>query len=57
MTTPPPATRSGIASRAPRRPLWRPVVIWTLFFALVIAGIVLAALHGPAVPPLADTVN
>ena len=60
MTTPSPATRSDgakDASRAVKRPLWRPIVIWTLFFSLLIAGIVLAAVYGPAVPPLADTVN
>jgi hypothetical protein len=52
MTTPSPAARSG--APAPTRNAWRPVVIWSVFLALLAAGLVLALVYGPAVTSLVE---
>jgi hypothetical protein len=57
MTTPSPATRSGSAPPPPKRAFWRPVVLWSLFFGLLLAGLGFAAVFGPSVPQLVRTVN
>lgn len=52
MTTPSPAARSG--ADAPTRRAWRTVVLWSVFFALLAAGLVLAVMYGASVASLAD---
>jgi len=57
MTTPTPAARSGAADAASQTAAWRPVLLWSVFLVLLVAGLVLAVMFGSSALSLADQVN